>query len=115
MLKTDSIVIDGATYTVQQLPCMRGLKLFARVSGALGPSLAKGAAAAQGMKLAGLLDVDVSQLGGAIEALAEKVTESEIEHITKELLYVLQKDGKDITKTFDRRTSSSRTTAARPS
>lgn len=98
MIKTQSVVIDGDTYELTQLPAMRAMKLFARIGGVLGPALAQAAPAASAK---GVLGMDIGLLGGAIESLAAKLTPEELEVITKDLLWSLRKNGKDCTGSFD--------------
>lgn len=100
MLKSESRIIDGAEYTVQQMPAMMAVRMSARLSSIFAPALAKAAGAAQG-KVSSLLEVDISSLAGALETLMARINEDELADITKKLLHVLRRDGIDITKSFD--------------
>ena len=78
MLETKKRDIDGFTFTVMQLPGKRGLRLWRRLGKILGPSLARAAASASGQ-------VDFAGLAGAVEALFDNLTETELDAVVDEL------------------------------
>jgi hypothetical protein len=96
MLKTDTHIIEGATYTITQLPAMRGLRLFARVARVLGPALGKlGAAKAGGIKIGGV-GVSEEAFGTAIETLFDKLSPDEFELVLSEFFWSLTRNGKKV-------------------
>lgn len=101
MIKTQTTTIGGVRYTVQQLPVTRALRLSAKLGGILAPALAKASKSVAGTNLDNIAGLDISLLGDALETLMMKMTPDELEFCTKELLYVLEKDGKDISRSFD--------------
>lgn len=101
MIKTQSTNIGGVKYTVQQLPVTRALRLSAKLGGIIAPALAKASKSVSGMSLESLGGLDVALFGDAIETFMTKMSPDELEFCTKELLYVLEKDGKDISRSFD--------------
>lgn len=91
MLKTDTCVINGATYSITQLPAMRGMRLFARVARFLGPALGK--LGVSGQKAGG---VSEEVLGAAVEALFERLAPDEFEAVLTEFFWSLKRDGRDV-------------------
>lgn len=89
--KTQQKEIGGRTYTVTQLLGFASLRMLNRIARALAPALAKAAGSVKGSvnftdvaKLLG--NVDMTGLGDAVGMLFEKLTEDELEGITKVLL-----------------------------
>jgi len=76
--------IDGIPFTVQQLPAMRAAKLSHRLGSVVGPAIAKIAAGAAKDEL------DLSQLGDAVQILFDRLPEKEFEALIKELLETAQ-------------------------
>lgn len=91
----DTREIDGFSFTVSQLPAMKGLLLLHRLTKAIGPALAKVAGAFTGGSVK-LSDLDVAALAGAVESLFANLPASDFEAITKELLSTatIEVDGK---------------------
>lgn len=94
-------VIDGITFTVQQLPGFKATRVLHRLGRAVGPAFGAaiagiGAAIAgtEQKKLADLkladLNVDLGKIGGGVEAMIEKLfahlSESDLEALTRDLL-----------------------------
>lgn len=100
-------VIDGQTFSVTQLPAMRALKMLSRLVRTLGPAAARlmdGAASAGGALgsgLGGLAQMNVAALGQAVTVLTERLTEAELESITRELLETATVDGRLLMPSFD--------------
>ncbi len=84
----------SATYSVTQLPAFRGLKMLSRLTRTIGPALAKLADVEDG-------EVGVAALGDAVGALCEKLTDAEIEGVTRELLYNATVDEQPLLPQFD--------------
>jgi hypothetical protein len=91
----DKTTSKAATYSVTQLPAFRGLKMLARLTRTVGPALAKLANAEQGG------EIDLSSLGDAVGALCEKLTDAEIDGITRELLFSSTVDEQPLLAQFD--------------
>lgn len=81
-------------YSVTQLPAMRGLKMLARLTRTVGPALAKLADIEGG-------EIGVAALGDAVGALCEKLTDAEIDGITRELLAGSTVDEQPLLSQFD--------------
>ncbi len=90
MVETKFKEIDGARYGVSQLPAMRGLRMFNRLTRVLGPALTK-AAAADGL----------GSLPDALLLLTEKLSDDELEAITRELLYNATQNEAPLMSLFD--------------
>lgn len=83
------------TYSVTQLPAMAGLKMLARLSRALGPALAQlSDADASG-------EIGAASLGAAVGVLCEKLSDTEIEGISKTLLSGSTVDEQPLLQQFD--------------
>jgi hypothetical protein len=81
--------IGDFTYTVQQLPTTRSLKLFHRLAGALAPALGSVASAlAETGGNVGNLDIMVAAklIGPAMGSLFDKISPEQMVEITKELM-----------------------------
>lgn len=90
--------IDGMSFAVTQLPGMRGLKLLARLGRVLGPAVAKAlAGASNGLKG----EVDFEVMGEAVGTLFERLTEKELEEVTRELLQAATVDNRPLLQGFD--------------
>lgn len=97
--KTDTREIDGMQFMVTGLPAWQSMKMLTRIGRILGPSLAK----MVGSKRVGAsimdIELDGAQIGQAVELLFEKLTEAELESISKKLLensFVDPGDGKGL-------------------
>lgn len=86
--------IDGFKFTVPQLPAMRSLRMLRRLSSAFGPAVAQAFGSATG-------EVDFKGLASALEMLFMKLTEDELEQITKELLAQALVDGRPLLREMD--------------
>jgi hypothetical protein len=89
--KTRSIQLNGHTFNVTQLPAMRALKLFQRLGKTAGPALAHGLASAATM--VNDEEPDLSGLAVAVGMLFDRLSESEVEGLTRELLASATYDG----------------------
>ena len=88
-LKTEMRVIAGQPVTVTQMPGRLALKTSARLAGHLGAMAAKlpeGKAIGINGGLAQFLDVDVRDVGSAFVALAERLSDEEIDLLSGRLL-----------------------------
>src|SRR5258708_2424843 len=74
--------IDGFKFTVQQLTAMKSLRMLNRLGRIVGPALGKAGGAAQG----GFENLNVKDLGDAVGTLFERLSDDELESITRELL-----------------------------
>lgn len=92
MRTQESKVIDGMTFTVQQLPAMRALRLLNRLGRFFTPALAS--LVGGGGKLG---QADVGALAAAAGGLFDRLSEDELERLTKDLLETatVAIDGKD--------------------
>lgn len=81
MLETQTKTIDGHKFTVTQLPAMRGLRMFRRLGSAVAPAIAR---AVESAKAGG--DLELASAASAVDLLFSKLTEDELEAITRELL-----------------------------
>jgi hypothetical protein len=93
-IETRSKEIDGSTYTVAQLPAMRGLKLLNRIGRSVGPPLTALMGAADPM--ATVAQMEIGSIAPAARELFDRLTESELESIIKALCETVQvtEDGK---------------------
>lgn len=98
MIATQERTIDGMKFTVTQLPAMKGLRTLNRIGRVLGPAFAKVAGASGS---GNVTDMDLSKLGDAVEALFERLTDDELEQLTRELLAQATCDGKLLMPQFD--------------
>jgi hypothetical protein len=87
-------------FTVSQLPAMRAFKLLDRILRAFGPSIGSIAGASSGALAGGvsLAKLNVAALGEGIAVLFERLTEDELESVTRGLLagamVVIERGGK---------------------
>jgi hypothetical protein len=81
MVKSQSKVIDGITFTVTQLPATRALKLFTKLVEVAGPALE----ALQKSPGSGLGDMEVAALGGALSAASSRLGEEGLMQIAAAL------------------------------
>lgn len=86
-LEKKSTTIDGQTLTVQQMPGMLAMKTWPRVLKVLGSALKKLPA---GVTMGGGIDqfmaLDAAALGDMIVEVCERLTEDELEELSKRLL-----------------------------
>ena len=80
-LESKTTDIGGVTYQVTQLPAMRGFKLLNRLGRTFGPTVADLLGGATS-----LADLNVAFLAPSIRELFDRLTEAELETLTKELL-----------------------------
>lgn len=81
-LEPQTKTIDGFTFTCSQLPGMRSLKVFTRITKMLG----KGAGKALGAAQAG--GKDSAAAGAAVLELLGNVDENDVEYVARQLLEV---------------------------
>ena len=91
MIETRDKIIDGATYTVTQLPARRALRLKARLVKTFGPTLAQVFVSASKDK------GDNSDLVRTIELLGASLDENTFESLVGELLTGVRKNGVELT------------------
>jgi hypothetical protein len=91
MKKIASIVLSNRTYYCEQLPAWEQFLLLPRITSAIGPALAKLA----GGNAKGLMDLDLSELGPALEKLFERLNPMEQEGIARALLKTVNFEGVD--------------------
>jgi len=95
MRTMDERNIDGTLYSVSQLPASRGLEMFGRLSGLVGPAaleaLAKGAS----------LDKDLQTLAPAAVMLFARLQPGDLSGIAKELLGPAAADSKPLAPVFE--------------
>lgn len=94
MLKTEKRTIDGAEYSLMQLPARRAATLFYKLSGAVGPALGKLASGMKGGVSFG--DLDISSIGDAVGVLVERLPPADFDAAMTEMLFQLRRDGKPI-------------------
>jgi hypothetical protein len=96
-------LIDGSTFSVTQLPAMRGVKMLNRLFRVLGPPAARALGGVNVAELAsrGLAGLDVGALAEAVPLLADRLTEAELEALVRELLETATIDGRPLMPTFD--------------
>jgi hypothetical protein len=75
--------IDGIKFTVRPLPGMKGLTMLPRLNKVLGPAIAALGAGSDASKGS----VNFESLKDALALLGERLTESEMESLTRGLLY----------------------------
>jgi hypothetical protein len=92
MIETKEKVIDGAVYTVTQLPARRALRLKSKLIKVFGPSLAGFVVAAS--------DKDVEQkkqdLINAVKSLSASIDENILESLMLEILQGVRKNGVEL-------------------
>jgi hypothetical protein len=93
MITTQDREIDGMQWQVSQLPGMRGLKMFNKLGRILGPAMGKALAAGMDSKKG---EINAVALSEAIAVLFDRLSEAEIESITRELLATAVVDGKPL-------------------
>jgi hypothetical protein len=84
MIESKTIEIDGATYTVAQLPAFKALKLKWRIMQAIGPSAAKLIAAIVGG--GGLARLETDELAPAAKELFDRLSADDLLSFARELL-----------------------------
>lgn len=95
MVETKTRSIDGMTFGVTQLPAIRGLRLFNRLGRVLAPALARAAGSQAGG------EVDLGGLAGALDLLFSKLSDDELEGITRELLWNATVEGRPLLQEMD--------------
>jgi hypothetical protein len=83
MLQQQEVELDGLKFTLQQPPAMRAMRLWARLAGLLAKPVAAALPSAKGAKTAS--DIDLAQLGPALEQLFAKLSPEEMEILLREL------------------------------
>ena len=98
MIETKEKEIGGMRFTVSQLPAMRALKTLNRIGRILGPAFAKASGASKGGDLGG---TEIAAFADAIHILFDKLTDEELEGLTRALLDTATVDGKLLMPQFD--------------
>lgn len=109
MIVTQTKNIDGHDFTVTQLPGFRSMRMLNRLMRVLGPGLAKLAGEVQNAQrklpklrsVDQLLNVDVSAFGEGLTELFAKLSDDELESITRALLEGTRVKSATITKGQD--------------
>jgi hypothetical protein len=83
-IETKTVEIGEYTYQIPQLPAMRGLKMLNRLGRLFGPALADLFGSAD--EVESIADLDVRFIGPAARDVFERLTEAEMESITRDLL-----------------------------
>lgn len=92
MIKSEEKIIDGVNYTVTQFPARRGIKIQTKLAKLLGPTFA-----ALNTGKGSILDQDVGNLSGAVNALVGRLDEDYVVNFVLELLMCTRREGKEIT------------------
>jgi hypothetical protein len=87
-IKTQEKQIAGRRYVVTQLPATRAIKLLRRLGHVLGPALAKAVGSSRGNL--SIATLDVGSLSDAVALLFDRLSESELEYLMRELLSTAQ-------------------------
>jgi len=95
MVETKTRSIDGLNFGVTQLPAMRGLRLFNRLGRVLAPAVARAAASQTDG------EVQLEGLAGALDLLFAKLSDDELEGITRELLWNATVEGRPLLQELD--------------
>ena len=78
--------IDGLTFTVQQLPAMRALKLMHKLAKTIGPAMLKALSGAPStgapIKVG---NINVAELADGVALLFDRLSEADVESIMREL------------------------------
>ncbi len=90
MIETRTKEIGGITYQVTQLPAMKGFKLQRRLAAILGPPAAEVMGGAVSVSELLKFNLNLGVLAPALRDLFERLTESELETITRSLLETAQ-------------------------
>jgi hypothetical protein len=103
MVTTQEKVIDGMHFAITQLPGMKGLRMSQRLGRILGPALAKGLSGMGSVSLDRLTEsaVNMETIGEAVAILFDRLSENELEAITRELFASATVDGKPLMAAFD--------------
>lgn len=97
MVTNQTAVIDGMTFGITQLTTMKSLRMLNRLGRALGPALAKLGSVSAG----NVADMSVGPFGEAVAALCERLSDDELEAITRELLATATVNGALLMPQFD--------------
>lgn len=95
MKATETTVIDGAEYSITQLPGRRGLEMFGKLAGIMGP------AALEALSKGFSMDEDISNLAPIGLALFSQIKPGELTTITDELFYAALINGKPLKEQAD--------------
>ncbi len=95
MREIEERTIDGHLYAVSQLPASRGLEMFGRLAGLIGP------AALEALARGASLDKDLQTLAPAAVALFARLKPGDLSEIAKGLLGPATVDGKPLEQQFD--------------
>jgi len=77
--------IDGLTFTVQQLPAMRSLKLLHRLGKTVGPAMLKALSGAPDKAPAKLGSMNVADMADGVALLFDRLSADDAESIVREL------------------------------
>jgi hypothetical protein len=99
MQATQTKTIDGIKFEVTQLPAMRALKVLHRLGKVVSPALSKAITGLGGG--AGAQELDLSQLGPALESFFASCEVSDMEYFVHELLHPASADGVPLERTLD--------------
>lgn len=94
MIETREKIIDGATYTVTQLPARRALKLKAKLLKLFGPVLAQFFVTATEK---GTDEEKKNDIVRAVEMLGQHIDENSFEQLIVEMLSGVRKNGMELT------------------
>lgn len=98
MRESNTREIDGVTFTVQQMPVKRSLKLLHRLARAGVPALLKAIGTADLKSIKTIGDLDLSNMGDAAAMLFDKFSAEDLDHVMSELLEssTLMHEGKEL-------------------
>lgn len=98
MRKSDTREIDGLSFTVQQMPVKRALKLMHRLARAGVPAILEAVGSSELKGALKLEQLDLSNLGTAATMLFDKFSEADFELAMRELLEsaTVEFDGKTL-------------------
>lgn len=77
--------IDGLTFTVQQLPAMRSLKLMHRLGKTIGPALLKSLSGAPSGATVKVGNINVADMADGVALLFDRLSADDAESIVREL------------------------------
>jgi len=77
--------IDGLTFTVQQLPAMRSLKLMHKLGKTIGPAMLKALSGAPAGKEIKVGNINVADMADGVSLLFDRLSAEDTESIVREL------------------------------
>jgi len=101
MITSKEREIDGHTWLVAQFPASESLKILAKLTKLLGPSIAALSGTVEGGK--SILDVEVGgeDFARAVSLLVERLDEEDVFNFVKRLLKDTRCDGREVLPEFD--------------